>query len=341
MEIRALKLIAVKNGSNLSCRALLDPKKIPMIPEITFEEVRAEALRLGWDDVGITEAHILEDDIEAYKTWLANNYQGDLQYMENHIRCDPQQLFPGAKTAIIFVTHYKQERVQFRNDAGVVASYARGRDYHHLHRKRLKKFILWLEQRSGQSNIAKGFSDSTPVMEKALAVQAGLGWFGKNTLLIHRRFGTFLLLSGLFTSLNIQEKSLNLRLPRCGTCRRCLDACPTQAFEAPYVLNATKCLSYHLIESKKEIPEEIQKKNPGYVFGCDICQDVCPHNVRPKPSTVPEFSPNQGMGAYLSLEDIEKIEHNPEKLFGTPLQRRGATGLRHTFETLMKEDKHG
>ncbi|MBS4168823.1 tRNA epoxyqueuosine(34) reductase QueG [Parachlamydia sp. AcF125] len=324
-----------------------------MTPEITFEEVQTEALRLGWDDVGITEAQIPPDDIKAYTAWLANHYQGDLQYMENLLRCEPQHFFPGAKTAIIFVTHYKQEKVQFRNDAGVVASYARGRDYHHLHRKRLKKFILWLENRSGQSHIAKGFSDSSPVLEKALAVQAGLGWFGKNTLLIHRRFGTFLLLSGLFTTLEFREKTLNLRLPRCGTCRRCLEACPTQAFEAPYILNATKCLSYHLIESKKEIPEEIRHKNPGYVFGCDVCQDVCPHNVRPKTSPLPEFSPQQGMGAYLSFEDMEKIEQNPEKLFGTPLQRRGAAGLRHTMETLnlqnpkqdpppeLQEDEHG
>jgi len=117
-----------------------------MAPEITFEEVRNQALALGWDDVGITDAKIPEADIASYRSWLAKNYQGDLHYMENQLRCDPQQLLPQAKTAIIFVTHYKQERVQFRRDAGVVASYARGRDYHHLHRKRLKKFIQWLEK---------------------------------------------------------------------------------------------------------------------------------------------------------------------------------------------------
>lgn len=305
--------------------------------EITFEEVKAQALSLGWDDAGITDAKIPEEDIASYRSWLAESYQGDLLYMENQLRCDPQQLFPQAKTAILFVTHYKQERVQFRRDAGVVASYARGRDYHHLHRKRLKKFIQWLETRAGQVGIAKGFSDSTPVMEKALAAQAGLGWFGKNTLLIHRKFGTFILLAGLFTSLEFKDKLSSLRLPRCGSCTRCLDACPTQAFEAPYILNATKCLSYHLIESKKEIPEEVRLKNPGYVFGCDICQDVCPHNVRPKNSEIPEFSPDKGAGPYLALEDIKEIEQYPEKLFGTPLQRRGAKGLRHTMETLLLE----
>lgn len=311
--------------------------------DITFEELQTEALRLGWQDVGITEPVISQENIASYQDWLSKGHQAELRYMENPIRCDPQNLFPGAKTAIIFITHYKQERVQFRNDAGVVASYARGRDYHHLHRKRLKKMIQWLELRSGQTNIAKGFSDSSPILEKALAVQAGLGWFGKNTLLIHRKFGTFTLLSGLLTSLEFKDKVLGLRLPRCGICTKCLDACPTQAFEGPYILNASKCLSYHTIESKKEIPKEIALKNPGYVFGCDICQDVCPHNVRPKLSEVPEFSPEKGNGSFLSLDAIKTIEEDPEKLFGTPLQRRGAAGLKHNFEmlNLSKGNKDG
>ena len=157
--------------------------------------------------------------------------------MENQVRCHPQQLLPGAKTALIFVSYYKQEPLQFRPDAGLVASYARGRDYlNHVHRKRLKKIIRWLEERSGQTDIAKGFSDSKPVLEKALAVQAGLGWFGKNTLLIHRQFGTFTPPSGLFTTLDIGTPVQALRLPRCGSSTPCLDACPTQALVTPYTL---------------------------------------------------------------------------------------------------------
>lgn len=297
---------------------------------ISFEEVKKEALRLGWDDVSHTSAIIPDEDIAAYLEWISQGNHGDLAYMENRIRCSPQELFPGAKTAIIFVTHYKQEKLPFREDAGLVASYARGRDYHHVHRKRLKKMIAWLELHSGQTNIAKGFSDSTPVLEKALAVQAGLGWFGKNTLLIHRRFGTFILLSGLFTTLEFENPVLASRLPKCGSCTRCIDACPTQAIVSPYHLDAAKCLSYHLIESKKEIPFEIAKRNPGYVFGCDICQDACPHNVRTKLSLHEEFAPEQGMGSYLTLESIAEVNKQPEKLYGTPLQRRGAAGLSHT-----------
>lgn len=305
-----------------------------MAAQISLDEIREEALRLGWDDAGITEAKISEENIADYLEWLTKGYQGDLGYMENKIRCSPQELFPGAKSAIIFVTYYKQEKQSFIPGAGLIASYARGRDYHNVHRKRLKKFILWMEERSGQKDIAKGFSDSTPVLEKALAVQAGLGWFGKNTLLIHRQFGTFTLLSGLFTTLEFTQTSIAMRLPRCGSCTRCVDACPTQAIVSPYQLDAAQCLSYHLIESKKEIPPEIRAKNPGYIFGCDICQDVCPHNVRTKSSLTAEFAADQGMGAYLTSDSLKPLEMQPEKLFGTPLQRRGVSGLRHTAETL-------
>jgi epoxyqueuosine reductase len=305
--------------------------------DITLEELRSQALRFGWDDMGVTAAEIPEDDIKAYREWLANGYQAKLAYMENQLRCAPQELLQGAKTAIIFITYYKQpQKPQPDQDKGLVASYAHGRDYHHVHRKRLKAFIKWLEERSGQNHIAKGFSDSTPVLEKALAVQAGLGWFGKNTLLIHRRFGTFTLLSGILTTLELPHTSvtMDLRLPRCGTCNRCLEACPTQALVSPYVLDANRCLSFHLIESKEPIPQEIQKRNPGYVFGCDICQDVCPHNQRKEASQIQDFSPTSGIGTYLNEEKISSILNKPESLFGTPLQRKGAQGLLSNYLSL-------
>ena len=315
---------------------LLDHQPIP------FAEVKEQAFQLGWDDVGITTATISDEDIQAYKDWLAGNGHADLKYMENDLRCYPQKLFPGAKTAIIFVSNYKQPRQPFRPDAGLIASYARGKKYHNVHHKRLKKFIHWLEKRSGKKNVAKGFSDSTPILEKALAVQAGLGWFGKNTLLIHRRFGTFTLLSGVLSTLDFTDVVVSKRLPRCGSCQRCIDACPTNALQAPYLLDASKCLSYHLIESKKEIPQLIRDKNPGYIFGCDICQDVCPHNVRSALSQHAEFAPESGMGVYLTLLDVDELKKEPEKLYGTPLQRKGAEGLNETaadLETRRRGEK--
>lgn len=297
--------------------------------QISFEELRAKAFSLGWDDIGITAAHIPEEDIISYKEWLAKGCHAEMKYMENEMRCAPQILFPGAVSAIIFITYYKQPEMPLQSDAGMVASYARGKDYHKVHHKRLKNFINWLETRVNKKGIAKGFSDSTPILEKALAVQAGMGWIGKNTLLIHRRFGTFTLLSGLLTTLELPHTSQNLqiRLPRCGSCSRCLEACPTQALTSPYHLDANRCLSYHLIESKKPIPEEISQRNPGYVFGCDICQNVCPHNFKKESSIHEEFFPSSGMGAYLTLADINQVIAEPEKLYGTPLQRKKAQGL--------------
>ncbi len=305
-----------------------------MASPLTFLELKNKALELGWDDAGITTAEVPKEDIEAYLNWLKKGHHGDLTYMESQLRLDPQQLLPGAQRALIFISNYKQTKEPFREDAGLIASYARGRDYHHLHRRRLKKFISWLEERTGQQQIARGFTDSAPILEKALAVKAGLGWFGKNTLLIHRKFGTFTLLSGLLTTLEIPLPlaTLSLRQPRCGSCTRCLDACPTQALITPYQLDAVKCLSYHLIESKKELPESIKSKNPGYAFGCDICQDACPHNQRKEDATLLDFSPQSGIGAYLSSDLMQKIVSDPTRLFGTPLQRRGVKGLQHTLE---------
>lgn len=301
---------------------------------LNFEQIKQKALSLGWDDVGATEATISEHDRKAYLKWLQNGRHGSLSYMENEIRLTPEKLLPGAKNALIFITYYKQSKKSFQLDQGVIAGYARGRDYHRVHRKRLKKMISWLEETSKEVDIAKGFSDSSPILEKALAAQAGLGWLGKNTLLIHRRFGTFILLSGLLTTLEIQGKVLPTDLPKCGSCTRCLDACPTQALIDPYQLDATKCLSYHLIESKEAIPEDIRKKNPGYIFGCDICQDVCPHNVRKPLSPHPEFAPEAGIGAYLDANGLRLLEQNPEKLHGTALQRKKVAGLIDNARTL-------
>lgn len=302
---------------------------------IPFNEIRQKALELGWDDAGATEAKVSKEDIDSWKKWLEAGHHGTMRYMENPLRGSPDKLFEGAKYAILFITYYKQEKLSFETDKGVIASYARGRDYHNVHRKRLKKMISWLEERSGKTGIARGFSDSFPLLEKGLAVKAGLGWFGKNTLLIHRKFGTFTLLSGLLTSLDVEvAKAPDLRLPKCGSCTKCLDSCPTGALLSPFTLDAKRCLSYHLIESKEEIPEEIKKKNPGYAFGCDICQDVCPHNWTKPLSEQKDFAPERGMGSYLDYEKLEQVLEKPEILFGTPLQRRGARGLQENIGDL-------
>jgi len=306
-----------------------------MLCNITFEELKEEALKLGFQDIGVTTPDVPEQDQHAFREWIDLGLHAKLKYMENEKRLFPRELFPGIKTILLFISYYKQPKVPFTKGRGLVASYARGRDYHSVHRKRLKQFIAFLEERSGQKEIARGFSDAFPLMEKALAAKAGLGFFGKNTLLIHRKYGTFTLLSGIMTSLEFPftQGESSIHLPRCGQCQKCLDACPTKAL-TPYRLDASKCLSYHLIESKEEIPKEIQEQNPGFIFGCDICQDVCPHNQRKEVSEVAEFQETEGQGAFLDQERLLVLQEKPEKLYGTPLQRRGVEGLCYTYETL-------
>jgi epoxyqueuosine reductase len=305
--------------------------------KISIEQLKEKVLELGWDDMGITSPKIPDEDIKAYLSWLDQGNHATLAYMENQIRLQPQLLLEGAKTAIILIASYKQEKKEFRKDAGLIASYARGRKYHNVLYKRIKKLISWLEEYSNQKGIAKAFCDSAPVLEKALAVKAGLGWFGKNTLLIHRKFGTFTFISGLLTTLDFPLEENLQRLPRCGSCTRCLDACPTQALYAPYSMNANLCLSYHLIESKEKIPDDIAKKNPGYVFGCDICQDVCPHNRRPPLSLQKEFQEESGFGAYLTPDKLKSVSDHPEHLFGTPLQRQGVHRLQENLSKVLQE----
>jgi epoxyqueuosine reductase len=298
--------------------------------------VKDKALALGFDDVGITKAQIPQADIDAYESWLESGKHGELEYMEKRMRCSPQELLPGAKTAIICVSYYKKDKSE-QPETGKVASYAWGRDYHNVHHRRLKKLIRYIEDHSGLKGCCKAFSDSAPILERALAVQAGLGWFGKNTLLIHRRFGTFTLLSGILTTLDLENPTIkDERMPRCGSCTSCLDACPTGALK-PYELDANLCLSYHLIEAKNPIPEKIQRQNPGYAFGCDICQDACPHNVRKPPSDTEDFQSHKGLGSFLDLSLIEELEQKPEKLFGTPLKRRGVQGLRWNTESVYEQ----
>lgn len=303
----------------------------------SVEEIKSKALELGWDDASITSASIPHEDIQAYSDWVAAGFHAEMEYMKNELRCAPTELLPGAQTAIIFVSYYKDDEESFNEKKGVIASYARGKDYHNVHHRRLKKFCHWLKERvPDESFECKRFSDSTPILEKALAVKAGLGWFGKNTLLIHKQFGTYTLLSGVLTTLRLEDLPAHPRLPRCGSCTRCLDSCPTQAL-TPYALDANKCLSYHLIESKTEIPQEIAQKNPGYIFGCDICQSVCPHNTRKPLSHSTEFGRDEGIGASLSLEDLSQIEQSPELLFGTPLKRAGAKRMKNTLESLISK----
>ena len=243
------------------------------------ERLKAQAFGLGFDLVGVT--HLGEPTTRAgFDAWLEAGYHGEMAYLAGdgaELRRDSRRPHSGATHAIVLATQYGG-----REPSGPVARYARGNDYHALLRERTRALHLWLEQELGRSIDARPYVDSGPVLERDLAQRAGLGWFGKNTMLINSKAGSFFFLSSLFVALDA-DVALDVDDPfeadRCGSCTRCLDACPTQAFAGPRVLDATQCISYLTIELRGAIPESLRERIGGLLYGCDICQEVCPWNV--------------------------------------------------------------
>ena len=239
------------------------------------ERLKAQAYGLGFDLVGI--ASLGEPDTAAqFDAWLADGNAGTMQYLHDAgavLRRDTRLPHPGATHAIVVAMNYGG-----REPGGPVARYARGDDYHEVLRARLRELHRWLENETGREINARPYVDSGPILERDLAQRAGLGWFGKNTCLINPAAGSFLFLASLFVEFPL-ETDTPFEADRCGTCTRCLDACPTHALTAPRVLDANVCISYLTIELREAIPEPLREPIGALVYGCDICQDVCPWNV--------------------------------------------------------------
>lgn len=243
------------------------------------QRLKAQAFGLGFDLVGITT--VGEPATRAaFDAWLEAGYHGGMAYLDGEgaeLRRDTRRPHVGATHAIVLATQYGG-----REPSGPVARYARGDDYHELLRERTRGLHHWLEAELGRPVNARPYVDSGPILERDLAQRAGLGWFGKNTMLIHPKAGSFFFLSSLFVELG-PDAALDVDDPfeadRCGSCTRCLDACPTQAFTGPRVLDATQCISYLTIELRGAIPEALRERMDGLLYGCDICQEVCPWNV--------------------------------------------------------------
>lgn len=239
------------------------------------ERLKAQAYGLGFDLAGITT--LGEPATRAqFDTWLAAGYHGEMGYLDGpgaELRRDARRPHPGATHALVLAMSYGG-----REPSGSVARYARGDDYHEVLRERVRELHHWLERESGQTINARPYVDSGPILERDLAQRAGLGWFGKNTMLINPRIGSFFFIASLFVEFKL-EPDAPFEADRCGTCTRCLDACPTQAFVAPHVLDANKCISYLTIELRGAIDEALRAAVGDRVYGCDVCQDVCPWNV--------------------------------------------------------------
>ena len=249
---------------------------VPSKPRASISErLKAQAYGLGFDLAGIAALGV-PDTKPQFDAWLAAGNAGNMTYLHGvgaELRRDARAPHPGATHALIVAMNYGG-----REPAGPVARYARGDDYHEVLRERLRELHLWLERETGQSINARPYVDSGPVLERDLAQRAGLGWFGKNTCLINPKDGSFLFLASLFVEYALQP-DVPFAADRCGSCTRCLDACPTNALTAPRVLDANVCISYLTIELRAVIPESLRAPINDLLYGCDICQDVCPWNV--------------------------------------------------------------
>lgn len=237
------------------------------------QRIKAEAYALGFDLAGIASLGTA-DTADAYAAWLAAGYAGTMAYLERgaELRRDTRRPFPGARSAIVVAMEYGG-----RAPPGPVARYARGDDYHDVMTDKLRALHRWLEAQVGHPVRGRPYVDTGPILERDLARRAGLGWFGKNTNLIHPRLGSYLFLGALFVELDL-ERDEPFATDHCGTCTRCLEACPTGALVAPGVLDARRCISYLTIERRGAIPEDLRQPIGGLLYGCDICQEVCPWN---------------------------------------------------------------
>jgi epoxyqueuosine reductase len=300
------------------------------------EAIRAQAFGLGFDLAGITTLGPAET-AEAFDRWIDAGYAGEMGYLPRGAekRRDTRRPVPGAVSAIVVALDYGG-----REPAGPVARYARGDDYHDVMTARLRELHAWIDARVGRPVAGKAYVDTGPILERDLARRAGLGWFGKNTNLLNPRIGSFFFLGALLVDLDL-EPDAPFEADRCGTCTRCLDACPTNAFVAPRVLDATRCISYLTIEQKGEIPLDLREGIGDRLYGCDICQDVCPWNQRfAAELREPGFAPREALAGKdartLARDLLAMSQEEFSRAFAkSPMKRAKLRGLRRNAAVVL------
>lgn len=293
--------------------------------------IKSHAKQLGFEYCGIAKAGFLEEEASRLEAWLNQNYHGQMTYMANHFdkRLDPTKLVDGAKTVVSLIyTYYPQEPLP--TDTLKVAKYAYGEDYHFVIKDKLKDLLKSLQAAIGDFG-GRVFVDSAPVMERQWAQKSGLGWLGKNSLLLNPKMGSFFFLAELIIDLEVMPDPPMVK-DYCGTCTRCIDACPTDAIVQPGVVDGSRCISYLTIELKEAIPNEFKGKTEDWVFGCDICQDVCPWNRFSKPHQEPAFLPHPQLSQMTKRDWLELTEETFRKVFkNSAVKRTKFEGLKRNI----------
>lgn len=297
--------------------------------------IKAEAKRLGFLSCGISKAEFLEEEAPRLETWLNKNMHGEMAYMENHFdkRLDPTVLVPDSKSVISLLLNYFPSETQ-PSDTYKISKYAYGTDYHFVIKDKLKQLMQFISEEIGKVH-GRAFVDSAPVLDKAWAAKSGLGWIGKHSNLLTKQLGSFYFIAELIVDLDLEYDTPVT--DHCGSCTACIDACPTNAIVADRVVDGSKCISYFTIELKNEIPSSQKGNFEDWMFGCDICQDVCPWNRFSKPHSEPLFNPNPELLS-MTKKDWEEITEDVfQKIFKkSAVKRTKFSGLKRNIEFLKK-----
>jgi len=302
--------------------------------------IKAKAKSLGLLECEILPATFLENEKEPFQNWLDNNRHAEMGYMARNIekRLDPRLLYENAKTIIVVLQNYFPKELQKDSTAPILSKYAYGTDYHFIMKDKLNILLRFIQQEIGDCN-GRAFVDSAPVLERAWAKKAGLGWTGKNSLLISQKHGSFFFIGELILDVELPYDDVKLVKDHCGNCTRCIDACPTKAIVEERVVDARKCISYQTIEKKGDLDSGLKNQFENRVFGCDICQDICPWNSKSEPHNEPDFEPHQKL-LQLTKEDWHQMEKSlfNELFKNSPVKRTGFKGLKRNLSFLKNHN---
>lgn len=299
--------------------------------------IKSISHRLDFSFCGISKAEFLEEEAPRLEAWLKQGYHGKMQYMENHFdkRLDPTKLVPGARSVVSLIYNYYPKKNLNQDSNFKIAKYAYGEDYHTVIKDKLKIFMEKIREEVGEVN-GRVFVDSAPVMERQWAAKSGIGWVGKNSLLLNKQIGSFFFLAELILDLDLEPDGPIKDY--CGTCTSCIDACPTDAIHEAYGIDSNKCISYLTIELKESIPTEFQDKMNNWIFGCDICQDVCPWNRFSVPHQEPRFNPQGDWPQFTDQDWKELTKEVFNKNFSkSAVTRTGFKGLKRNIRFIKPE----